>query len=112
MRDRVLGIETEYAVIYHPGRVDRGRPSKLALYRRFEGGLRRRVRSLPNAFSPLRGKGGRFLENYPGFAETFLPDGKAPHVLGREIPILLAGDAEDETAPVGYHPGATGSIRP
>lgn len=63
MRDRVLGIETEYAVIYHPGRMDRGRPSKLALYRRFEGALRRRVRSLPNAFSPLRGKGGRFLEN-------------------------------------------------
>ncbi len=29
----------------------------------------------------------------------------APHLLGREIPILLAGDAQDETAPVGYHPG-------
>jgi proteasome accessory factor A len=63
MKDRVLGIETEYALIYHPGRADRERPTKLALYRRFESALRERVRSLPNAFSPLRAKGGRFLEN-------------------------------------------------
>ena len=63
MRERVFGIETEYAVIYHPGRRERRGPSKLALYGRFETELHRRVRSLPNAFSPLRAKLGRFLEN-------------------------------------------------
>ncbi|MBW2279464.1 MAG: proteasome accessory factor PafA2 family protein [Deltaproteobacteria bacterium] len=63
MRERVFGVESEYAVIYHPGRNDRPRPTNLTLYRRFEGGLLRRVQSLPNAFSPLRWKMGRFLEN-------------------------------------------------
>jgi len=63
MRERVVGIETEYALIYHPGRRERQRPQNLSLYTRFETALRSRVRSLPNAFSPLRAKLGRFLEN-------------------------------------------------
>jgi len=63
MRDRVFGIETEYALIYHPGRGETARPQNLALYGYFEAALRRRVRSLPNAFSPFRAKLGRFLEN-------------------------------------------------
>jgi proteasome accessory factor A len=63
MRERVFGIESEYAVIYHPGRADRPRPNNLVLYRRFEAALLRQVRTLPNAFSPLRWKMGRFLEN-------------------------------------------------
>lgn len=67
MRERVFGIESEYAVIYHPGRGDRPRPNNLTLYRRFEGALLRRVQTLPNAFSPLRWKMGRFLENGGSF---------------------------------------------
>jgi proteasome accessory factor A len=67
MRERVFGIETEYAVIYHPGRGDRERPTNLALYGLFEPLLARRVRSLPRAFSLLRGKPGRFLENGASF---------------------------------------------
>jgi len=63
MRDRVFGIETEYALIYHPGRGESARPQNLTLYGYFEAALRRRVRSLPNAFSPFRAKLGRFLEN-------------------------------------------------
>ncbi len=63
MRDRVFGIETEYALIYHPGDQDRPRPTNLQLYRHFEAALLHRVFSLPHAFSPLRSKGGRFLEN-------------------------------------------------
>jgi len=63
MRDRVFGIETEYALIYHPARYDRERPTNLQLYRRFEDALRRRTRTLPYSFSPLRSKVGRFLEN-------------------------------------------------
>ena len=63
MRERVFGIESEYAVIYHPGRNDRPRLSNLMLYRRFESALLRRVQTLPNAFSLLRWKMGRFLEN-------------------------------------------------
>ena len=54
MRERVFGIETEYALIYHRGRGERTRPSNLAIYPRFEAALRHRVRSLPSAFSPLR----------------------------------------------------------
>jgi hypothetical protein len=63
VRERVFGIESEYALIYHPGRGDRERPTNLTLYRRFEAALRGRVRSLPNALSPFRAKVGRFLEN-------------------------------------------------
>jgi Pup amidohydrolase len=63
MRERVIGIETEYALIYHPGRGERHPPQNLTLYARFESALRHRVHSLPNAFSPLRAKLGRFLEN-------------------------------------------------
>jgi proteasome accessory factor A len=63
VRERVFGIETEYAVIYHPGRGDTGSPTQFALYRHFEAALRRRVPSLPNAFSAFREKVGRFLAN-------------------------------------------------
>lgn len=64
MRERVFGIETEYALIYHPRSAVGGpRPTNLELYRRFEAALLRRVRTLPQGFSPLRPKGGRFLEN-------------------------------------------------
>ena len=64
MRERVFGIETEYALIYHPrAGVSQPGPTKLELYRRFEAALLRRVRTLPQGFSPLRPKGGRFLEN-------------------------------------------------
>ena len=63
MRERVFGIETEYAVIYHPPRAGGRAPNKFTLYRHFEQALRRRVPSLPNAFSPFREKVGRFLAN-------------------------------------------------
>lgn len=76
MRERVFGIETEYAVIYHPARGERDRPTNLAIYLRLETALRERVRSLPAALSPLRSKGGLFLENgssfhYEATAEDF-----------------------------------------
>ncbi len=74
MRDRVFGIETEYALIYHPGRGERVRPTNLALYPRFESALRHRVRSLPHAFSPFRAKGGRFLENGASFHYEATPE--------------------------------------
>ncbi|HVH04426.1 MAG TPA: proteasome accessory factor PafA2 family protein [Myxococcota bacterium] len=68
MRDRVFGIETEYAVIYHPRRGERAeRPTNLALYGLFEQALRARVASLPRALSLLRAKRGRFLENGASF---------------------------------------------
>lgn len=121
MRERVLGIETEYAVIYHPGRMDRERPSKLALYRRFEAALRGRVRSLPNAFSPLRGKGGRFLENgatfhYEATAEEYedgliemaSPECRDPYTLIRferakdELVEELADEVNRELELAGY----------
>ena len=55
MRDRVFGIETEYALIWHPrGLLDEPRPTNLELYRRFEGALLARVRTLPHGFSWLR----------------------------------------------------------
>jgi proteasome accessory factor A len=74
MRERVFGVETEYALIYHPGRGEERRPSNLSLYPRFEAALRRRVRSLPHAFSPLRAKGGRFLENGGTFHYEATPE--------------------------------------
>jgi proteasome accessory factor A len=74
MRERVFGVETEYALIYHPGRRERGRPTNLALYPRFEAALRHRVRSLPHAFSPFRAKGGRFLENGASFHYEATPE--------------------------------------
>lgn len=67
LRERVFGIETEYAVIYHPARGERGRPTNLALYGLFERALDARVASLPRAFSLLRAKRGRFLENGGSF---------------------------------------------
>jgi hypothetical protein len=67
VRERVFGIETEYAVIYHPGRGERGRPTNLQLYGLFEDALRGRVLSLPRAASLLRSKRGRFLENGASF---------------------------------------------
>ncbi|MDJ0789297.1 MAG: proteasome accessory factor PafA2 family protein [Myxococcota bacterium] len=63
MQDRVFGIETEYAVIYHPGRGETRRPSNLSLYQLFEPLLAEEVRGVPMAFSLLRSKTGRFLEN-------------------------------------------------
>lgn len=76
MRDRVFGIETEYAVIYHPGRRETVRPSNLEIYQLFESLLGRYLRCLPRAFSLLRSKPGRFLENgasfhYEATAEDF-----------------------------------------
>ena len=121
MKERVLGFETEYAVIYHPGRGDRGKPSQLALYRRFEAALRGRVRSLPNAFSPLRGKGGRFLENgatfhYEATAEEYedgliemaSPECRDPYTLIRferakdELVEELADEVNEELELAGY----------
>jgi hypothetical protein len=67
MRDRVLGVETEYAVIYHPGRREMVRPTNLELYQLFESLLGRHLKSLPRAFSLLRSKPGRFLENGASF---------------------------------------------
>ena len=67
MRERVFGIETEYAVIYHPGRREKARPTKLEIYQLFESLLGRHLRSLPRAFSVLRSKPGRFLENGTSF---------------------------------------------
>ncbi len=67
MRERVFGIETEYALIYHPGSGESRRPTNLELYRRFEAALGRRVRSLPQGFALLRPKGARFLENGGSF---------------------------------------------
>ncbi|MDX1650002.1 MAG: proteasome accessory factor PafA2 family protein, partial [Myxococcota bacterium] len=67
MRDRVFGIETEYALIYHPARGETRRPTNLELWPLFEQALDERVRSLPRAFSLLRAKPGRFLENGASF---------------------------------------------
>ena len=76
MRDRVFGIETEYALIWHRrSRLEDGRPTNLELYRRFEGALLARVRTLPHGFSWLRQKGGRFLENGASFPSSALPGG-------------------------------------
>jgi proteasome accessory factor A len=67
MQERVFGIETEYAIIFHPRRGESRRPTNYEIYRRFETALLARVRTLPHAFSPLRAKGGRFLENGGSF---------------------------------------------
>jgi proteasome accessory factor A len=70
MRERVFGIETEYAVVYHPSRaerVDGRRPTNLALFQLFEPELARRLKGLPRAFSLLRSKPGQFLENGASF---------------------------------------------
>ncbi|MFQ5513528.1 MAG: proteasome accessory factor PafA2 family protein [Myxococcota bacterium] len=126
MLDRVLGIETEYALIYHPGRADRERPTKLELYRRFEAALRDHVLSLPNAFSPLRAKGGRFLENggsfhYEATAEDYeegllelaSPECRDPYTLlcyercKDELVEALAEDVNRDLAMLGY----TGHVR-
>jgi len=70
MRERVFGIETEYAVVYHPSRaerVDGTRPTNLVLYQHFEQELGALATSLPRAFSLLRAKPGVFLENGGSF---------------------------------------------
>ncbi len=121
MRDRVFGIETEYALIYHPGRGETRHPTRFALYRRFDGALRRRVRSLPNAFSPFREKVGRFLENggtfhYESTVEDFeygliemaSPECRDPFTLIRyerakdELIEELAGEVNAELRLAGY----------
>ena len=76
MKQRVFGIETEYALIFHPRGLAGARPTNLELYRRFEAALLGRARTLPHGFSWLREKGGRFLENggtfhYEATAEDF-----------------------------------------
>lgn len=67
MRERVFGIETEYALIYHPGRGECVRPTNLELYQHFEHLVARELGGLPRAFSLLRAKPGRFLENGASF---------------------------------------------
>ena len=67
MRDRVFGIETEYAVIYHPGRREVARPTNLEIYQLFESLLGSHLGHLPRAFSLLRSKPGCFLENGTSF---------------------------------------------
>jgi proteasome accessory factor A len=74
LRERVFGIETEYAVIYHPARGERGWPTNLELYALFEAGLRERVASLPRAASLLRAKRGCFLENGGSFHYEATPE--------------------------------------
>ncbi|MEE8558302.1 MAG: proteasome accessory factor PafA2 family protein, partial [Myxococcota bacterium] len=74
MKDRVFGIETEYAVIYHGRRGEASRPTNLALYPRFESALRQRFRTLPRALSLLRTKEGRFLENGASFHYEATPE--------------------------------------
>jgi proteasome accessory factor A len=126
MRERVFGIETEYALIYHPGRGERSRPSNLAIYPRFEAALRHHVRSLPSAFSPLRAKGGRFLENggsfhyeatpehyEHGLLEMASPECRDPYALLEyerakdELVEELASEVTEELRRAGY----TGEVR-
>jgi proteasome accessory factor A len=121
VRDRVFGIETEYAVIYHPGREPWAPPTNLALYPRFEAALRHRLRSLPRALSLLRTKEGRFLENggsfhyeatpehyEHGLIEMASPECRDPFVLLRyerakdELIEELAAEVNSEIALAGY----------
>ena len=74
MQSRVFGIETEYALIYHRASGEERAPTKFALYRSFEAALRRRVASLPFAFSPFREKVGRFLANGGSFHYEATPE--------------------------------------
>jgi proteasome accessory factor A len=74
MRERVFGIETEYALIYHPGRGEIRRPSNLQLYGLFEQALRQRLRGLPRTLSVLRSKTGLFLENGASFHYEATPE--------------------------------------
>ncbi len=74
MRERVFGIETEYALIYRGGRAEFERPTNLQLYALFERALERRVGSLPRALSLLRAKSGRFLANGMSFHYEATPE--------------------------------------
>ncbi|MEN8180944.1 MAG: proteasome accessory factor PafA2 family protein [Myxococcota bacterium] len=74
MRERVFGIETEYALIYHPARSELGRPTNLQIYALFERALASRVGSLPRTLSLLRAKTGRFLENGMSFHYEATPE--------------------------------------
>ncbi len=74
MRDRVVGIETEYAVVYFPARGETGRPTNLELYPVFERHLAERLPSVPRAASLLRSKPGRFLANGMSFHYEATPD--------------------------------------
>ncbi len=67
MRERVLGVETEYAVVYFPARGEERGPTNLSLYPLFESRLRERLESVPRAASLLRAKPGRFLANGMSF---------------------------------------------
>lgn len=80
MQDRVFGIETEYALIWHARGKDPGRPSNLEIWRRIECALERRMASLPQSHSALRAEGTRFLEN--GAAISYeAPGGALEHGL-------------------------------
>jgi proteasome accessory factor A len=74
MRERVFGIETEYALIYHPGRAELERPTNFQLYGLFETALARRIGSLPRTLSLLRAKTGRFLANGMSFHYEATPE--------------------------------------
>jgi proteasome accessory factor A len=74
VRERVFGIETEYALIYHPGRGETSRPTNLQIYGLLERALDRRLASLPRALSLLRAKAGRFLENGMSFHYEATPE--------------------------------------
>lgn len=67
MKERVFGIETEYAVVYYPARREPQGPTNLSLYPIFERHLRSRMASVPRAMSLLRSKPGRFLANGMSF---------------------------------------------
>ncbi|MCP3986041.1 MAG: hypothetical protein GY723_16790 [bacterium] len=67
MRERVFGIETEYAVVYFPARGEEKPPTNLSLYPLFERHLASRVPSVPRSLSLLRAKPGRFLANGMSF---------------------------------------------
>lgn len=67
MKERVFGIETEYAVVYYPARGEPQGPTNLSLYPVFERHLRSRMTSVPRAMSLLRSKPGRFLANGMSF---------------------------------------------
>ena len=60
MRDRVFGMETEYAILFEPRDACTERPSARAVFDLVEQELKARFRTLP---SSERGKRGLFLEN-------------------------------------------------
>ena len=130
VRERVFGIETEYAILYHPAASGSGegarRPTNYEIYRRLEAALLARVRSLPHAFSPLRAKGGRFLENGASFhyeatagefehglLELASPECRDPHtlVLHERAKDALAEELTEEVSRELERAGYRGQVR-